>query len=253
MRHSSFPPCRFCGGAGWRPGPARYPGLGTSLRAFCRRCAKGRSLERDWARAPEQQSHARRARRRRVALALERSCMGPELAEASLPSLLEEPAARALCVRYLREWPAMAEAGKGLHIWGPAGSGKTRTAAALARALIEAHIARVLFVSVPELAERLEVAGGDPDDSDAGTLVRAMAEAGLLVLDGLGQERPSGRLGMALLVAASSRARDRLPTLVASRLSPSALRRRYPPLAAALGPRSTSVRLAGGRRPRRGR
>lgn len=253
IRPSDPPACRHCGGRGFLSGSTHYVGLGDSPVTYCRSCALGRELERQWAAEPAQSEYARRFRKARAMRALELSNLGAEFAGLRLSSLNGEPAVRAACRGYVRGWPELRTQGRGLYFHGPVGSGKTHAAAVVANELIETHLTEVLFLNVPELAGRLrESLRDEGQDADAALLVGRMRSVELLVLDDLGVERPSTWIGEILYRVIDERWRERRPLLVASPYPPAALGRRYSPqLASRLLGRARSVRVTG--RDRRGR
>lgn len=88
---------------------------------------------------------------------------------------------------FLREWLT---GDKSLYMHGIAGAGKTHTGAAVAReAVISGRHARVVWWNVPELLERLRHSFDEP--SRAASIADEIEGADLLVLDNIGQEKPS--------------------------------------------------------------
>lgn len=87
----------------------------------------------------------------------------------------------------LREWLI---GDQSLYLHGIAGAGKTHTAAAVAReAVLTNRHSRVVWWNVPELLERLRHSFEEP--SRAASIADEIEGADLLVLDNIGQEKPS--------------------------------------------------------------
>lgn len=88
---------------------------------------------------------------------------------------------------FLREW---LDGDRSLYLHGIAGAGKTHTAAATAReAVMRQRHAKVVWWNVPELLERLRHSFDEP--ARAASIADEIEGADLLVLDNIGQEKPS--------------------------------------------------------------
>lgn len=221
--------CPSCHNTGCTPVAVHYTGLGDSPVTYCKECALGRQLLADWARLPAQRAYARRIREDKVRRALRISCMGAQFAGQRLADLIAQPELCRRCTRYVKQWPAMLEQGRGLYFWGPVGSGKTHAATVVVNELIDRYLVETLFLNFPEAVGRFKLAIGDPENSDGVTLLERMKRVELLVMDDLGIEKPSAWVTDLLYRVVDERWRERRPMLVTSVLSPAGLALRYSP------------------------
>jgi DNA replication protein DnaC len=221
--------CPSCNNTGCTPVAVHYTGLGDSPVSYCKECPLGRELLQDWSGLPAQRAYAGRIREDQVRRALRLSCMRTQFAGQRLADLNAQPSLCRPCTRYVQQWPAMLEQGRGLYFWGPLGSGKTHAATVVVNELIDRHLVETLFLNFPEAVARFRQAIGDPDNSDADTLLERMKRVELLVLDDLGIEKPSAWVTDLLYGVVDERWRERRPMLVTSVLSPAGLALHYSP------------------------
>lgn len=161
----------------------------------------------------------RNARRREL---LERSEIPERLYRATLAEFEHwfSPAAKRgldAVQTYIRDWDANREAGKGLYLCGPVGTGKTRLASAAALELIRRRGVPTLFHTAPTLLDRLRPSAG-PDERQA--WMSAASGAELLVLDDLGSEVPSDWTKERIFVLVNERNRRNVPTIYTSNVGP---------------------------------
>jgi DNA replication protein DnaC len=115
---------------------------------------------------------------------------------------------------FLREWIA---GPKSLYLYGIAGAGKTHTAAAVAREAVRSQRhGRVVWWDVPDLLERLRQSHDDPQR--AASIADEIEGAELLVLDNIGQEKPSEWVRERLYVTVNRRYVRQERVLVTSEL-----------------------------------
>lgn len=112
------------------------------------------------------------------------------------------------------------EAGRGLWLHGPVGSGKTATACGVARGWRRAGHGFLFVSSVVLLAEVRATFGGRGSERD---VVARYASAPLLVLDDLGKEVPTADTASRLFEVVDRRWSAGLPTVVTSQLAPAAM------------------------------
>lgn len=124
---------------------------------------------------------------------------------------------------YVRDWEANREAGKGLYICGPVGTGKTHLACAAALELIRREGVPTLFRTAPTLLDKMRPSSG-PDERQS--WMDAATGAELLVLDDLGAERPSEWQEERIFVLVNERNRKALPTVFTSNVGPGDLEAR---------------------------
>lgn len=122
---------------------------------------------------------------------------------------------------------------RSLAILGEAGTGKTWTACAIARALLVEDFTPVTLITVSEMLAELRPAVGGLDVDMA-----QFALAPVLILDDLGMERPTDWVEEQLYRLAHDRSHNGRPTIVTSNLTGQQIRDRYD--------RRTVERLFGG-------
>lgn len=147
--------------------------------------------------------------------------------DADLADLAHEPPE---LVAKLRQWAGEPD-GRNLVVFGPVGVGKTHTAMAACRALIDARSTSLMFCPVVELLDDLRPGGTE------GALVCVM-NAEILVLDDLAAERATDWTAERLYALVNRRWMEKRPVVATTNLEPS-------DLAGALGERMYS-RLVGG-------
>lgn len=114
-----------------------------------------------------------------------------------------------------------------LLLYGTFGTGKTGLAVAAMRHRIEADGVDALFLTTPQLLDRIRSTYGprrmDDESPDESQVLDAVRSAGLLVLDDLGAERPSDWVQEKLFVIINHRHDNMLPTIFTSNLNPEGL------------------------------
>lgn len=130
--------------------------------------------------------------------------------------------------------PFLRKEHESLSLFGPSGTGKTHLAAALLKARL-AHQAHqelpelepletpvresALFVTVPSLLFEIRATFAGTDATTEKDLVRRHCEAGLLVLDDLGAEKPSEWVNQTLYLILDRRYAELRKTIVTSNLT----------------------------------
>ncbi len=210
-------PCRGCGAGvvlrwpgGVRPGLMR---LFTSM--TCESCA-----------AEEDAAEERAALERTMSVRVREACLPASLAadvswESMLPDAGDPTSTthRSTAIRVAQEWAQRKRPKKGLLIYGPAGSGKTRLAATAAMARL-AHSA-IRWVSVGVLMANLEASWGDRDRQEA---LAVLTGAGAVVLDDFDKvNAASDRVRAQLFTALQRREESGESLVVTTNLPPSKL------------------------------
>lgn len=112
-------------------------------------------------------------------------------------------------MKYVEAWPRMAEYNIGLLLWGSTGSGKTRTGACIANAMID----RGIRAGITSTAELMSVAYNDRPAT-----IRKLIGLDLLVLDDLGAERDSAYAAETMYSVIDGRLKCARPMIVTTNL-----------------------------------
>lgn len=140
-----------------------------------------------------------------------------------------ESGATADVVARVRGW-ASGEARErdSLLLYGLYGTGKTGLAVSAMRVWIGAEAEAALFITVPDLLDRIRATYNAPrqresDEPSERDVLRAVREVGLLVLDDLGAERPTDWVQEKLFAIINARHDHHRATIFTSNLDPAAL------------------------------
>lgn len=129
-------------------------------------------------------------------------------------------------VALVRQW-AKDCAEKSLLLFGAFGTGKTGLAVSALRAVVEAQSVDALFLTAPDLLDRIRASysprANDTDGPTERELMDAVKDTGLLVLDDLGAERPTGWVQEKLFAVINHRYSEQLPCIFTSNLDPEGL------------------------------
>lgn len=166
---------------------------------------------------------------RTVARLIEKSEMPERLARTTLDTFdptFSPAAGRGLAAvgGYLGAWEDHREDGRGLYLCGSVGSGKTHLACGMARVLMQVRRVPTLFLTAPDLLDRLRPgsASGEGDEERDAWASWAM-NAELLVLDDLGAEKATEWARERIFVLVNHRYRRSLPTVYTSNVGPKEL------------------------------
>lgn len=142
--------------------------------------------------------------------------IGRRFEESDISNLKDQLAV--LANGYVDSWPEMKRKGRGLYFWGNVGSGKTYTAVAIAKAVMDQHITETMYFSFTDLMARVRSSYHD-DDNNENLLYRACT-CELLVIDDLGLEKATEWVAEQLYVIVNSRYEAMLPMIITSNQSP---------------------------------
>lgn len=132
------------------------------------------------------------------------------------------PKAYEICLRYAKNFEIASRGGKGLILFGDAGTGKTHLASAISNYLMDDFIP-VKFGTFADLLDSLK----DSFRTDRQTkIVKTLGEIPLLVIDDLGKERYTEWASQILFQVIDKRYNKELPTIITTNLPLQALRQR---------------------------
>lgn len=183
---------------------------------FCRKCPIGAEFRKQWNesdKAKEQRDEIKRQKRDRAF----RLCrIGRRFEESDISTLKDQLAT--LANNYVDNWQQMKRRGKGLYFWGNVGSGKTYTAVAIAKAIMEREIAETMYFSFTDLMSRVRSSYHDDDNTE--DLLERVRTCELLVIDDLGLEKATEWVAEQLYLIVNSRYEAMLPMIITSNQSP---------------------------------
>jgi DNA replication protein DnaC len=119
------------------------------------------------------------------------------------------------CINYAEQFPSVQSRGIGMYLFGTSGSGKTRLAASIANKLLDKGIS-VKWWNVTSLY--LEIQGTFNGNGSSQEILDDCTNAGLLILDDMGAEKPSEWTMATMYDILNTRIDDVLPTIITSNL-----------------------------------
>jgi DNA replication protein DnaC len=166
--------------------------------------------------------------RMRAAYVLASGMPAPLVADAAWSALIEEAgtpgatAQRRSAIEVARAWAQTRKPGKGLLLYGPAGSGKTRLAATAAVERMKHSPIR--WISVGVLMAQLDGAWNDAERQDA---LKVLTSKGPVVLDDFDKAVPNARFQAALFTSLDKREQSGAALIVTTNLPPDQLARTF--------------------------
>jgi DNA replication protein DnaC len=119
------------------------------------------------------------------------------------------------CINYAEEFPNLQNRGIGMYIYGTGGSGKSRLAASIANKLLDSGT-RVKWWNVTSLY--LAIQGTFSGQGSSQRIIDDCTNAGLLILDDMGAEKPSEWTMATMYDIINTRIDNVLPTIITSNL-----------------------------------
>jgi DNA replication protein DnaC len=119
------------------------------------------------------------------------------------------------CCNYTEQFPSLQSRGIGMYLYGTSGSGKTRLAASIANKLLDKGVS-VKWWNVTSLYFTIQ--GTFKGDGNSQEILDGCTNAGLLILDDMGAEKPSEWTMATMYDILNTRIDDVLPTIITSNL-----------------------------------
>jgi len=180
-------------------------------------CLKGRQEEEC---RLEGKRCAEQARVERIAQLFDQAKLGPRFAERRFDTWEEREGTRyafLAAMQYVEDWQTHAADGSGLLFFGPFGNGKSHLAAAIVNALIPQGVSAV-FQSAPDLLRLFRSTYDEGSEVKESTLMSALAEVDLLVLDDIGAQKWSEYSEAQLYQVVDTRYRWKRPLIITTNL-----------------------------------
>lgn len=185
----------------------------------CPGCAEDRRLAEEAKRAQE----AAREREHNVLSLFRWSGIPPRFSDRSFEDYAAvtqgQKIALSVCRAYAEKWPDKVKSGASLILSGAPGTGKTHLACAIAKGVMQAHLASTLFMTVSAMLRSIKETYRKGSERSEQEAIDAFGDPDLLILDEVGVQVGSDHEKLLMFEVLNERYQAMLPTILISNLS----------------------------------